>query len=149
MILLIIERKKRMALNLDGEQLIRFQPPRLSKVDFCNHCLERKLESFRMKWRGSPGWIGRPSLRIFQKRILNILRTKFLTKRELWNFIRMIFQWKYWKVISYRVIEYVIFPVFFAIGDQCICYIKMNNWKIYFSQLKDWIMALLLGDILE
>lgn len=55
MILLIIEERERMALNLDGERLIRFQPPRLSKVDFCNHCLERKLESFRMKWGGSPG----------------------------------------------------------------------------------------------
>lgn len=62
-----------LALNLDGERLIRFQAPRLSKVDFCNHYLERKPGSFRMKWRGeldvSPGF--------FQIGILNILRTKF------------------------------------------------------------------------
>lgn len=121
-ILPIIEGREGMALNLEGERLIRFQAPRLSKVDFCNHCLERKPGSFRMKWRG---WIGRLS-RIFQMRILNILRTKF--QAETMKFYTHDVSMKILKlVISYRVIEYVIFSVLFRDWWRCICYIKMNN----------------------
>lgn len=70
-----------MALNLDGERLIRFQPPRLSKVDFCNHCLERKLESFRMKWRGSlPQDFSEENFKYFANQVSNQAGTmKFYT----------------------------------------------------------------------